>query len=176
MRGLRRGRPRAVPGPRHVPGLASTHRPYNHALFRPRFIPPTLQYGGVPKAAGSCCGHRGRGPRYLPRPAAVVAGGGWAAGRAGGGSGGSGAGGLELPLVDVLQGGGDGPHVHLDAASPVLHVADLLPEWRGGLSGICRWDWGWRGSALLCFPPAAAALRGLGAGWDPAGAARCGAI
>lgn len=40
--------------------------------------------------------------------------------------GGSGAGGLQLPLVDVLQGGGDGPHVQLDAARPVLHVADLL--------------------------------------------------
>lgn len=42
---------------------------------------------------------------------------------------------LQLPLVDILQGSGDGPHVHLNAARPVLHVADLLRETE--MSGPC---------------------------------------
>lgn len=38
----------------------------------------------------------------------------------------SGGGGLQLPFVNVLQGGGNGSHVHLDATCPVFHVANLL--------------------------------------------------
>lgn len=70
------------------------------------------------------------------------------------GGGGSGAGRLQLPLVDVLQGCCNGPHVQLDAARPVLHVANLLQggvgeEESNGGGGISvlptPWDWG-RGS------------------------------
>lgn len=61
------------------------------------------------------------------------------------GGGGSGAGRLQLPLVDVLQGCCNGPHVQLDAARPVLHVANLLQggvgeeesNGGGGVSACC---------------------------------------
>lgn len=33
---------------------------------------------------------------------------------------------LKMALVYILQSCGDGPHVHLDAASPVLHIANFL--------------------------------------------------
>lgn len=38
----------------------------------------------------------------------------------------SGGGGLKLPFVNILQGCGNGPHVHLDATCPIFHITDLL--------------------------------------------------
>lgn len=61
---------------------------------------------------------------------------------------GLGGGRLQLPFVDVLQRGGNGAHVQLDAPSPVLHIPNFLegsgwePRSQGGWGVAPGAGWG----------------------------------